>query len=1677
MISAYHKISSAADGKKTGDGHGVGFFIPITGPLSDNFPDGRGDDDKSPPHVTFLYVGNVPANKQDELAEVATGVFTQWIRGTVRGHLVEQIYFDNPYKYSRVAVMSVRFSHDLSGLRWRLRDALIDAGFEVDDSFPLVYKPHSTLQYLDGIDSTYNGEIPTGDWDFDSIEVWGASKVYSIEFGSNTRMASRVVDAMLHEVSVGLIKFLSAVSRKLGVSEHVYVVGGAVRNFVIGQPIKDIDVVIDSVALGGKDSEWFANQLRSVIPANTNLTTNNYGVAILTISGDWEVAGHNLKGEVIEIANARTESYTHDTYKPNEVTPATIEDDTYRREFTFNTLLWRMHDLADGPDRAPILDLTGCGMEDLKNGIMRCPSDPDKTFGDDPSRMIRAIKFLIKYGFKISPEVETSIKKNREKIRNIPPGHLSNMIVSLFYETGVGKRALLEMDKLGMLDVVKDIAKTNKPFREALANWAEKKAGLGFVFDLMDMGMPVGKSLGFLDQPQKSRVREITVNMTVDDGESFIIFLEQPGKVIDMQGMIDEFGLRGSQIRDLVIAARTTLLSDPVLAASPRRWESRIRTELTKQGKTAKTFTLNPGDPVLFGKWKNKRGIIRDFGVNEKGDQTVTIEMPNGGVQVVNLFKIREPRVPVDPVPPSAGDTVTSDMAGHTPEYVRLNNQYNVMNRTAARVAAKYQNKKKVKPKDGGEPFTVYEYSEQQIANRHKEKAERIDKLRGNIGKLQAQYRKDLKSSDEKTMYTALAVGLMDVTFERVGNDESAGDGHFGVTGWQKKHVKLSSGKATITYVGKSGVDHVKEVTDSNVLTALKSACAGKKDSDLICEGDDCRVTSTDVNAYLKPFGITAKDIRGFHANDEMQTRLKAARSSGGKLPSDPKEREKKLKDEFKKALDETAEAVGHESSTLRSQYLVPGLEDEYMKDGDVSKSFKKTAMTRVAFDAAKSLLNQFIRRGHTPRALHEAGINHFRLECHYCGSVIQCRCRHQDQGRMSVVGVCDRCMSVKTAVKTHAENEDDEAQKLVRESPKLKPPRHDLRNERMEHDKDPDMGGTGASEGGDRDLTLNYKRVANMWLASSINRVIVGEIDEQPIVKREPRQHRPGDVWTTEDGWAAKNPDGVSHAFTNKPSAEEYAKGKSDDGDDRGSGKWDQEKQTSLIESLARNLDAGRNRDADDVIVALKHSHPHLSGEIDKRMSEYKAAGIAGGKAYQALTKAVDKKDKAEASKAVEKATSELEASIKGIRELAKVGPNDKPEAIAPEAPKPEAPKPEAPKQEVEAPKPEAPKQEAEAPKQEVENQGGPSNQHGQTENEPVKKDKETGPSTLSIGGIPVSDNQKTTAQLIGRANSAYDDYVKADPSSRSILVRRLDSSNSKAKDGTNGATEIGRIIDGINLASIITDGKQVEIVDGDNRKFLGKPMSNQYIALANALAKTGAGNEKILLNQNSPDVDSFYGPRGRELLFEAMHGIDDSELLAIHGGDEHMSRALSNPTLSEGSKEQMRMLIRNMAAFNMTVCYAALLSNYNGPDNSPANRQIDDILEAGDPSGIGIKYVGVGGDISGIDDRDRKSISDFARGNYSTSIADLEKRVADDVVKMRASSTEYAKAFESSDVDKIFLLNAEFSKAAVSKHTRTPEEKYRDFMSHASPDTRERMKDVTPKKFMEMMAFITFQ
>ena len=226
-----------------------------------------------------------------------------------------------------------------------------------------------------------------------------------------------------------------------------------------------------------------------------------------------------------------------------------------------------------------------------------------------------------------------------------------------------------------------------------------------------------------------------------------------------------------------------------------------------------------------------------------------------------------------------------------------------------------------------------YRYSQEDVAKRHAKKASRIESLKGREASLRAGVKRDVADGD----VVALAVAMILETYERPGNNESARAGHFGVTGWQCRHLDLHKNRAVIDYIAKSGVHQTKVITTPWIVRALA-------DRQRQCNANGGRLLPTSaasVNAYLDSYDISAKDLRTFGANTEMQRELTAIRKAGPDLSLlKPRDVAKTLKAEFNAALGLVAAKLGHTTSVLRKQYLVQGIEPLYLETGTVLQSF-----------------------------------------------------------------------------------------------------------------------------------------------------------------------------------------------------------------------------------------------------------------------------------------------------------------------------------------------------------------------------------------------------------------------------------------------------------------------------------------------------------------------------------------------------------------------------------------------------------------------------------------------------------------------------------------------------------------------------------------------------------------
>lgn len=188
----------------------------------------------------------------------------------------------------------------------------------------------------------------------------------------------------------------------------VYIVGGYVRDQILGIESKDFDfTVIDN---GIEFSKAFAES----IGAHKVVSFEKYGTCFIPYK--------NFK---IEFVQARSEKYTPDSRNPI-VEKGDLHTDLERRDFTINTLARKVN--PDGLD--DVIDKFG-GLKDLKNGIIRTPLEPEKTFDDDPLRMVRAIRFASKFNFKIVDDAIKAINNKSERIKIVSQERISDEFVKV----------------------------------------------------------------------------------------------------------------------------------------------------------------------------------------------------------------------------------------------------------------------------------------------------------------------------------------------------------------------------------------------------------------------------------------------------------------------------------------------------------------------------------------------------------------------------------------------------------------------------------------------------------------------------------------------------------------------------------------------------------------------------------------------------------------------------------------------------------------------------------------------------------------------------------------------------------------------------------------------------------------------------------------------------------------------------------------------------------------------------------------------------------------------------------------------------------------------------------------------------------------------------------------------
>jgi putative nucleotidyltransferase with HDIG domain len=235
----------------------------------------------------------------------------------------------------------------------------------------------------------------------------------------------------------------AVVARLRAAGHEAYLVGGCVRDLLLGREPDDFDV-----ATSARPEEVLA------LFDKTFAVGVQFGV-VLVVSQPPDAEGRGETGEIVtEVATFRNDGVYSDGRRPDQVHFArSVEEDVKRRDFTINGLLLDPEILArtNDPGEAA-LDFVG-GRQDLSAGIVRAIGDPRLRFAEDKLRMLRAVRFAARFRFTIDPATAAAIRALAPSVSQVSQERVRDELTRMLTE-GEARRAFELLDAVGLLNEV-----------------------------------------------------------------------------------------------------------------------------------------------------------------------------------------------------------------------------------------------------------------------------------------------------------------------------------------------------------------------------------------------------------------------------------------------------------------------------------------------------------------------------------------------------------------------------------------------------------------------------------------------------------------------------------------------------------------------------------------------------------------------------------------------------------------------------------------------------------------------------------------------------------------------------------------------------------------------------------------------------------------------------------------------------------------------------------------------------------------------------------------------------------------------------------------------------------------------------------------------------------------------
>ena len=211
-----------------------------------------------------------------------------------------------------------------------------------------------------------------------------------------------------------LVKLIQESIKGTAFENHVFLVGGCVRDLLLKIPCKDVDICVDIKNGGMLFANYMAMKHQCYVAGTNPVVFETYGTAKFQLYKNEE-----LKDIEIECVQTRKEQYHKESRNPDTVY-GTIQEDAKRRDLTINSLYYnisteKVHDYNNG-------------LDDLVNQVIKTPTDPDITFNDDPLRILRVIRFSTRFGWGIEKNTWLGMVKNAHRIKIISQERISDEI-------------------------------------------------------------------------------------------------------------------------------------------------------------------------------------------------------------------------------------------------------------------------------------------------------------------------------------------------------------------------------------------------------------------------------------------------------------------------------------------------------------------------------------------------------------------------------------------------------------------------------------------------------------------------------------------------------------------------------------------------------------------------------------------------------------------------------------------------------------------------------------------------------------------------------------------------------------------------------------------------------------------------------------------------------------------------------------------------------------------------------------------------------------------------------------------------------------------------------------------------------------------------------------------------